>query len=117
MLEEARDQKFNMHARVIQKAFKKYFAKKRQLQQKEEAANIMFNNKQRRQHSLHRNFVGDYIGLDYKPQIVNLIGRREKVLFAEVVKKYDRRFKVRVRSYQKINHHFVATNLYRGEFY
>lgn len=96
MLEEARDRKFNAHARVIQKAFKKYFARKRQEKQKQEASEILFGHKQRRRASLNRNFVGDYIGLDAKPQTISLIGRREKVAFAEVVKKYDRRFKVSI---------------------
>ncbi|XP_012234244.1 unconventional myosin-Ie-like [Linepithema humile] len=94
MLEEARDRKYNMYARIIQKAFKKYFAWKRQNQQKQEAANLLFGRKERRRASLNRNFVGDYIGLEGKPQITSLVGRREKVFFAEVVKKYDRRFKM-----------------------
>ncbi|KAH0956465.1 hypothetical protein HN011_000851 [Eciton burchellii] len=94
MLEEARDRKYNIYARVIQKAFKKYFARKRQAQQKQEAADLLFSHKERRRASINRNFVGDYIGLEGKPQTMNLIGRREKVLFAEVVKKYDRRFKM-----------------------
>jgi myosin-1 len=95
MLEEARDRKYNMHARVIQRAFKKYFAKKRQAAQKQEAADLLYGRKQRRRASLNRNFVGDYIGIDIKPRLANLVGKREKILFAEVVKKYDRRFKVR----------------------
>ncbi|XP_012539423.1 unconventional myosin-Ie [Monomorium pharaonis] len=94
MLEEARDRKYNMYARVIQKTFKKYFAWKRQAQQKQEAADLLFGHKERRRASLSRNFVGDYIGLEGKPQTTSLIGRREKVFFAEVVKKYDRRFKM-----------------------
>ncbi|XP_011149340.1 unconventional myosin-Ie [Harpegnathos saltator] len=94
MLEEARDRRYNMYARVIQKAFKKYFARKRQEQQKQEAAGLLFGRKERRRASLNRNFVGDYIGLETKPQTMSLIGRREKVFFAEVVKKYDRRFKM-----------------------
>lgn len=95
MLEEARDRKYNLYARIIQKAFKKYFTRKRQAQQKQEAADLLFGHKERRRASLNRNFVGDYIGMEAKPLTMNLIGRREKVLFAEIVKKYDRRFKVR----------------------
>lgn len=95
MLEEARDRKYNLYARIIQKAFKKYFTRKRQAKQKQEAADLLFGHKERRRASLNRNFVGDYIGMEAKPLTMNLIGRREKVLFAEIVKKYDRRFKVR----------------------
>ena len=94
MLEEARDRKYNMHARVLQRAFKKYFAKKRQAAQKQEAADLLYGQKQRRKGSINRNFVGDYIGLDMKPRLVSLVGKREKILYAEVVNKYDRRFKV-----------------------
>lgn len=94
MLEEARDRKYNSYARVIQRAFKKYFARKRQNEEKQEAADLLFGRKERRRASLNRNFVGDYIGLEGKPQLMNLVGRREKVFFAEVAKKYDRRFKV-----------------------
>ncbi|GLH11924.1 Unconventional myosin IC [Gryllus bimaculatus] len=93
MLEELRDRKFNQYARVIQKAFKKYFARRQYEKQKGEAANILFGKKERRRFSINRNFVGDYIGMDCRPVLQSLVGRREKVLFAEVVKKYDRRFK------------------------
>ncbi|KYM95106.1 Myosin-Ie, partial [Cyphomyrmex costatus] len=92
MLEEARDRNYNKHAQVIQKAFKKYFTHKRQEQQIQDAANLLFGRKERKRETLNRNFFGDYIGLEGKPQTMSLIGRREKVFFAEVVKKYNRRF-------------------------
>ncbi|XP_074095400.1 unconventional myosin-Ie [Cotesia typhae] len=94
MLEEARDRKYNYYARVIQKSFKKYFARKRQETEKQAATDLLYGHKQRRRASIERNFVGDYIGLDSRPGIKNLLGRRDKVFFAEVVKKYDRRFKM-----------------------
>lgn len=55
---------------------------------------LVYGKKQRRKHSINRHFASDYIGLDSRPSLQNLIGRREKIIFAEVVKKYDRRFKV-----------------------
>ncbi|KAK6624584.1 hypothetical protein RUM44_011443 [Polyplax serrata] len=93
MLEEQRERKYNYYARVIQKAFKKYFAHRQYDKHKMEAANLVSGKKERRQNSLNRNFVGDYIGLDNRIMTPNLIGRREKICFAEVVKKYDRNFK------------------------
>ncbi|KAJ9600377.1 hypothetical protein L9F63_009305, partial [Diploptera punctata] len=93
MLEDQRERKYNYYARVIQKAFKKYFARRQHERQKAEAANLLFGKKERRRFSINRNFAGDYIGLDSRPSLQNLVGRREKVEFAEVVKKYDRRFK------------------------
>ncbi|KYM77915.1 Myosin-Ie [Atta colombica] len=83
MLEEARERNYNKHAQVIQKAFKKYFAQKRQEQQIQEAADLLFGHKERKRETLNRNFFGDYIGLEDKPQMMSLIGRREKVFFAE----------------------------------
>ncbi|XP_068083790.1 unconventional myosin-Ie [Anabrus simplex] len=93
MLEELRERKFNQYARIIQKAFKKYFARRQNEKQKDEASDMFFGKKERRKFSINRNFACDYIGLDARPVLQNLVGRREKVFFAEVVKKYDRRFK------------------------
>uniref|UniRef100_A0A8C4R7U3 Myosin IE n=1 Tax=Eptatretus burgeri TaxID=7764 RepID=A0A8C4R7U3_EPTBU len=42
---------------------------------------------------LNRNFVGDYIGLDDRPEIRQFLEKRERVDFADRVNKYDRRFK------------------------
>lgn len=94
MLEEQRERKYNYYARIIQKAFKKYFARRQYEKHKLEASDVVYGKKQRRHNSLNRNFVGDYIGLDCRPSLQTLVGRREKIFFAEVVKKYDRNFKV-----------------------
>lgn len=94
MLEEQRERKYNHYARVIQKAFKKYFARRQSERRKAEACQIVYGKKDRRRNSLNRNFIGDYIGLDFRPNLQTLAGRREKVYFAEIVKKYDRTFKV-----------------------
>lgn len=59
------------------------------------ASDILLNKKERRRNSLNRNFVGDYIGTDNHPEIRQFVGRREKIDFADVVVKYDRRFRVR----------------------
>lgn len=93
LLEEVRERRYDHHARVIQKAFKKYFARRQYLKQKQKAADILQGRKERRRHSLNRNFVGDYIGLDHHPELKVLVGKRERVEFAETVLKYDRRFK------------------------
>ena len=54
----------------------------------------MFGKKERRRFSLNRGFAGDYIGLDNAPALRALVGKREKIEFAETVTKYDRRFQV-----------------------
>lgn len=58
------------------------------------ASNIVLNKKERRRNSLNRNFMGDYIGLENRPELRRFLGRRERVDFADTVTKYDRRFKV-----------------------
>ena len=59
------------------------------------ACAVIFNKKERRRHSLNRNFVGDYIGVDHRPSLLTLVPKKEKIEFAETVNKFDRLFKVR----------------------
>lgn len=59
------------------------------------ASDILLNKKERRRNSINRNFVGDYIGTDNHPEIRQFVGRRERIDFADVVVKFDRRFRVR----------------------
>ncbi|XP_056134061.1 unconventional myosin-Ie isoform X2 [Lampris incognitus] len=93
LLEETRERKFDGYARAIQKAWRKYVARKKYVQMREEASDLLLNRKERRQHSLNRNFVGDYLGMDDRPELRQFLGKREKVDFADKVTKYDRRFK------------------------
>lgn len=93
LLEEMRERKYDCFARVIQKAFRRYNARKHYARLKEQASDLLFNRKERRRYSLNRNFVGDYIGVEYQPAIQALIGRRERTEFAYGVTKYDRRWK------------------------
>ncbi|CAD5211123.1 unnamed protein product [Bursaphelenchus xylophilus] len=93
MLEEARERKYDAFARVLQKAFKKFVAAKRLVKQKEEASQLVYGKKQRRKHSINRNFVGDYIGIENRPALQALVGRRERIDFAHAMTKIDRRFK------------------------
>ncbi|XP_036394223.1 myosin IEb [Megalops cyprinoides] len=93
LLEEMRERKFNGYARVIQKAWRKHIAVRKYVRMREEASDILLNKKERRKNSINRNFVGDYIGTDNHPEIRQFVGRRERIDFADVVVKYDRRFK------------------------
>ncbi|CAK6982730.1 LOW QUALITY PROTEIN: myosin IEb [Scomber scombrus] len=93
LLEEMRERKYNGYARVIQKAWRKHIAVRKYVQMREEASDVLLNKKERRRNSLNRNFVGDYIGTDNHPEIRQFVGRREKIEFADVVVKYDRRFR------------------------
>lgn len=43
--------------------------------------------------------MGDYIGTDNHPEIRQFVGRRERIDFADVVVKFDRRFRVRTADY------------------
>lgn len=60
------------------------------------ASDLLVNRKERRRHSLNRNFVGDYLGMDDRPELRQFLAKREKIDFADKVTKYDRRFKVGV---------------------
>ncbi|XP_023657182.1 unconventional myosin-Ie-like [Paramormyrops kingsleyae] len=93
LLEEMRERKYNGYARVIQKAWRKHVAVRKYVRMREEASDLLLNKKERRRNSINRNFVGDYIGTDNHPEIRRFVGRRERIDFADVVVKYDRRFK------------------------
>ncbi|XP_030213911.1 myosin IEb [Gadus morhua] len=93
LLEEMRERKFNGYARVIQKAWRKHIAVRKNVKMREEASDVLLNKKERRRNSLNRNFVGDYIGLDNHPEVRQFVGRRERIDFADAVVKYDRRFR------------------------
>ncbi|CAJ1049206.1 unconventional myosin-Ie isoform X2 [Xyrichtys novacula] len=93
LLEETRERKFDGYARTIQKAWRKYMARKKYVQMREEASDLLLNRKERRRHSLNRNFVGDYLGMDDRPELRQFLAKREKIDFADKVTKYDRRFK------------------------
>jgi len=39
--------------------------------------------------------VGDYLGMEERPELRQFLAKRERVDFADSITKYDRRFKVR----------------------
>uniref|UniRef100_A0A8C9TFW9 Myosin IEb n=1 Tax=Scleropages formosus TaxID=113540 RepID=A0A8C9TFW9_SCLFO len=94
LLEEMRDRRFNGYARIIQKAWRKHTAVRKYVRMRKEASDILLNKKERRRNSLNRNFTGDYIGTENRPEIQQFAGRKERIDFADVVIKYDRRFRV-----------------------
>ncbi|KAI6202474.1 hypothetical protein M3Y96_00952800 [Aphelenchoides besseyi] len=93
MLEESRERRYDQFARVLQKAFRQFTAAKRHAREKEEACQLVYGKKQRRRYSINRNFVGDYIGLENRPALQAIVGRRERVDFAHTMSKLDRRCK------------------------
>ncbi|XP_061634647.1 unconventional myosin-If [Phyllopteryx taeniolatus] len=93
LLEEMRERKFDTFARIIQKTYRRYMARKKYEQMREEASDILYNSKERRKNSINRNFVGDYLGLEQRPELRQFLAKRERVDFADSVNKFDRRFK------------------------
>ncbi|KAG8563115.1 hypothetical protein GDO81_015944, partial [Engystomops pustulosus] len=89
-----RERKFDSFARTIQKAWRRYIAKRKYDQMREEASNILYGFKERRRNSINRNFVGDYLGMEDKPELRQFMAKRERIDFAYSINKYDRRFKV-----------------------
>ena len=65
---------------------------------------------------MNRNFVGDYIGMDDHPALRALVGKRERIEFAETVLKYDRRFKVKENKNMIFGIHTLNWKLVRGQF-
>ncbi|XP_071969987.1 unconventional myosin-If-like isoform X1 [Engystomops pustulosus] len=94
LLEEMRERKFDSFARTIQKAWRRYIAKRKYDQMREEASNILYGFKERRRNSINRNFVGDYLGMEDKPELRQFMAKRERIDFAYSINKYDRRFKL-----------------------
>ncbi len=103
MLEEIRDRRYNEYALILQKAFRKYNAIQYYLKLKNEAADLLYQKKERRNLSLNRKFYGDYIGLSNQPGLRALIAKRENVEFAQSCYKYDRMFNKQKRD-------FILTN-------
>uniref|UniRef100_A0A672UUG0 Myosin IF n=1 Tax=Strigops habroptila TaxID=2489341 RepID=A0A672UUG0_STRHB len=93
LLEEMRERKFDGFARVIQNAWRRHIAIRKYEQMREEASNILYNFKERRRNSINRNFVGDYLGMEERPELRQFLAKRERVDFADCITKYDRRFK------------------------
>ncbi|XP_037310257.1 myosin IEb [Pungitius pungitius] len=93
LLEEMRERKYNGYARVIQKAWRKHIAVRKYVKMREEASDVLLNKKERRRNSINRNFVGDYLGTENHPEVRRFVGRKERIDFADVVVKFDRRFK------------------------
>ncbi|XP_064325461.1 unconventional myosin-If isoform X2 [Phalacrocorax carbo] len=93
LLEEMRERKFNSFARVIQKAWRRHIAIWKYEQMREEASNILYNFKEQRRNSINRNFVGDYLGMEERPELCQFLAKREWIDFANSITKYDRRFK------------------------
>ncbi|KFP06406.1 Unconventional myosin-If, partial [Calypte anna] len=93
LLEEMRERKFDGFARVIQKAWRRHVAVRKYEQMREEASNILYNFKERRRNSINRNFVGDYLGMEERPELRQFLTKRERIDFADSITKYDRRFK------------------------
>lgn len=93
LLEEVRDRKYNEYAVILQRAFRKFNSVQYFLKLKNEAADLLYGNKERRALSLNRKFYGDYIDLNNNPKIRALVGKRENIEFAQTCWKLDRRFK------------------------
>ncbi|KRZ39979.1 Unconventional myosin-If [Trichinella pseudospiralis] len=92
-LEEKREEKYAHFAKIIQRAWRRCRMNKKSNDMAQRASDILHGHKQRRRASINRKFFGDYIGLDDKPELKTLVGKREKIWFADSVCKYDRRFK------------------------
>lgn len=89
LLEESRDRKYHQCAKVIQRAYRRWKSRKYFLEIRKKAADIMYNQKERKRFSLNREFMGDYLNVLDNPVLKSLIGiivlirqqTRENILF------------------------------------
>ncbi|ORY53153.1 hypothetical protein BCR33DRAFT_711504 [Rhizoclosmatium globosum] len=93
LLEEQRDRKFHGFAKIIQRAYRRWKSRKYFLEMRKKAAEVVYNQKERKRFSLNREFVGDYLNFLDNPVLKSLVGKNVKVYFSDVVQKYDRKFK------------------------
>ncbi|XJO77043.1 hypothetical protein BDV3_001684 [Batrachochytrium dendrobatidis] len=93
LLEEQRDRKYHHYAKIIQRAYRRWKSRKYFLEMRKKAADVMFNNKERKRFSLNREFLGDYINFLDNPILKSLVGKDVKAGFVDAVTKYDRNFK------------------------
>ncbi|KAJ1568981.1 Unconventional myosin-Ie [Cladochytrium tenue] len=93
LLEEQRERKFHGYAKVIQRAYRSWKSRKYFLELRKKAADVVYNKKERKRFSLNREFVGDYLNYLDNPVLKSLVGKNEKAFFADVVQKFDRKFK------------------------
>ncbi|KAJ3239347.1 Unconventional myosin-Ie [Chytriomyces hyalinus] len=93
LLEEQRDRKFHGFAKVIQRAYRRWKSRKYFLEMRKKAAEVVYNQKERKRFSLNREFIGDYLNFLDNPVLKSLVGKNVKVFFSDVVQKYDRKFK------------------------
>jgi myosin-1 len=125
LLEELRSRKYHTYAQKIQRAYRRYAARRYFLELKEKckenfiffffflfsgqsklrfsltsyaAQDIFYQKKERKRISLKREYIGDYIGYLDNPGLRSLLDKKERVLFADDVNKYDRRYKPQKRT-------------------
>ncbi|MEQ2158883.1 hypothetical protein GOODEAATRI_016781, partial [Goodea atripinnis] len=98
------------------KAWRKHIAVRKYVKMREEASDVLLNKKERRRNSINRNFVGDYIGTDNHPEIRQFVGRRERIDFADVVVKFDRRFKDDFFIIHEEEYDSVLQSIFKTEF-
>ncbi|RKO84221.1 P-loop containing nucleoside triphosphate hydrolase protein, partial [Blyttiomyces helicus] len=61
LLEEQRDRKYHGHAKVIQRAYRRWKARKYFLELRQKAADVVAGKKERKRLTLNREFLGDYL--------------------------------------------------------
>lgn len=81
MLEEARDRKYHSHAKVIQRAWRRWNSRKYFLEMRKKAVDVVKGRKERCRGSLSREFLGDYMGFLDNPILRALVGKNQLFSF------------------------------------
>lgn len=96
MLEELRERKFHEIVTKIQRCYRKWKSRKYYLECKKKVLSIVVGKKERRRLTLNRDYMGDYMDIMNNPAVRSLAGKNDKILFADHVRKYDRRWKTQM---------------------
>ena len=97
MLEELRERKYDYFTRKIQRAYRRYRARRYYLECKKKMVNMFHGKKERRRMTLNREYIGDYLNIVGNPVLKSLVGKNQNILYCNIVRKYDRRWKFQER--------------------
>ena len=89
LLEEQRERIYGLFARTIQRHLRNWVNSNKSATVKQEAANVVFQKKDRNRASLKRRFYGDYIGIDKRPDYKQYMDKKEQVIFSCSCSKFN----------------------------
>eukprot|EP00824_Muranothrix_gubernata_P000410 TRINITY_DN10471_c1_g1_i1.p1 TRINITY_DN10471_c1_g1~~TRINITY_DN10471_c1_g1_i1.p1 ORF type:complete len:916 (+),score=261.63 TRINITY_DN10471_c1_g1_i1:394-2748(+) len=92
-LEEMRDRFFHDHACTIQRAYRRYQSRRKQLELRQRALNVLQGRKERRRASINREYYGDYFNFNFNGEMKKVLRHfgDKGIVFSDYVEMIDRR--------------------------